>query len=64
MTFSFGKDNGGIALFNKIDWYWLSGNSNPKAIELLKENPDNIDWENLSENPAAIELLKDNKDKK
>ncbi|NBS92095.1 hypothetical protein EBS67_19175, partial [bacterium] len=33
------------------------------AIELLKENPDKIDWYCLSLNSAAIELLKENPDK-
>ncbi len=28
---------------NKIDWGWLSLNSN--AIELLKENQNKIDWD-------------------
>ena len=46
---------------NKIDWLWLSKNSN--AIELLKENQDKIYWERLSSNPNAIKLLKENQDK-
>ena len=33
------------------------------AIELLKENPNKIDWDLLSSNPNAIELLKENPDK-
>ena len=36
---------------------------NPNAIELLKENPDKINWLHLSSNPNAIELLKENPDK-
>jgi hypothetical protein len=32
---------------------------NPNAIEILKENPDKIDWCLLSINPNAIELLKE-----
>ena len=41
----------------------LSANSN--AIELLKENHENIDWYMLSKNPnpEAIELLKANQGK-
>jgi hypothetical protein len=31
-----------------------------QAIELLKENPENIDWIILSANTKAIELLKEN----
>jgi hypothetical protein len=50
----------------KINWDLLSGNTNPRAIELLKArliiNPDDpeINWVNLSGNsaPEAIELLK------
>ncbi len=36
---------------------------NPNAIELLKANPDKIDWEYVLENPNCFELLKDNYDK-
>ncbi len=41
---------------------YLSSNPNPYAIELLKANPDEIDWLLLSTNPNpyAIELLKTN----
>ena len=48
--------------YEEIDWALLSSNPNPKAIELLKENPDYIYWKYLSENPnnEAIELLKAN----
>ena len=44
----------------KIDWVQLSSNPHPKAIELLAENLDKVDWTVLSENPGAIELLKAN----
>jgi hypothetical protein len=46
----------------KIDWYKLS--ANPSAVEILKANQDNIEWEFLSQNtnPAAIEILKANFD--
>ena len=36
---------------------------NPCAINLLKENPDKINWYWLSGNPCAINLLKENPDK-
>ena len=47
----------------KLRWEYLS--ENPNAIDLLKENQDNIDWAHLSINPndEAIELLKANRDK-
>ena len=52
----------------EIDYYWLSSNTNPIAIELLMEeinvNPDTrIDWAALSRNPKAIKILKANHDK-
>jgi hypothetical protein len=42
----------------KLDWKYLS--SNPNAIELLKANPQKINWEGLSANSSqyAIEMLK------
>jgi len=33
------------------------------AIQLLKDNPNKINWKNLSKNKNAIELLKKNPDK-
>jgi len=52
----------------EIDYYSLSGNTNPIAIQLLKEeikvNPDaRIDWGALSKNPKAMKILKTNRDK-
>jgi hypothetical protein len=44
---------------NELAWNSLSRNTNPKAIELLKENMDKIYWDLLSANPAAIELLRE-----
>ena len=35
-----------------LDWSYLSNNIN--SIELLKKNPDKINWETLSANPNAI----------
>lgn len=40
--------------------HWYSLSKNPKAGELLKNNPDKIVWSIFSENPKAGELL--NKD--
>lgn len=44
---------------------WLSENANPKAVELLEENPDKIVWASLCKNPnpKALELLEKNPDK-
>jgi len=52
----------------EIDYNSLSGNTNPVAIKLLKEelriNPDvRIKWLELSRNPKAIKILKTNRDK-
>jgi hypothetical protein len=48
--------------YEEIDWYLLSKNPSPAAIELLKTNRDNIHWGYLSENTnsEAIELLRAN----
>ena len=46
-----------------IEWDYLSSNTNPIAIKLLKENIDKIYWTYLSANPAAIEILTENQDK-
>jgi hypothetical protein len=45
---------------DKINWNAISMSSNPIAIELLKEYPENICWNSLcsNEHPYAIELLK------
>jgi hypothetical protein len=47
----------------KLNWKMLS--SNPNAVEILKANPDKIDFSYLSGNPSqyAIELLKANPQK-
>jgi len=37
---------------SKLNYIYLSLNKN--AIELLKQNPDKIDWFNLSSNKNAI----------
>ncbi len=50
---------------DKINWWFLSDNPNPEAIELLKANPTKIVWDYLSGNTnnQAIELLKENQKK-
>ena len=40
-----------------LDWTWLS--SNPNAIDLLKANPDKINWCALSKNPSIFEPNRD-----
>jgi hypothetical protein len=35
-----------------MDWKYVS--MNEKAIELLRENKDKIDWKNVSKNPAIF----------
>src|SRR5438105_15437626 len=47
-----------IVNLDRIDWSWLS--KNPKAIELLTQNPDKINWYYLSVNHEAIHLLEAN----
>ena len=46
-----------------IAWDYLSCNTNPIAIQILKENIDEIYWVYLSENPSAIEILTEHQDK-
>ena len=43
-----------------LHWNFLS--FNPNAINLLKENPENINWCILSNNKNAIEMLENNKE--
>jgi len=45
---------------NKINWANISSSSNPIAIKLLQEYPENINWNELcaNEHPYAIELIK------
>jgi len=44
---------------------WLSENANPKALDLLEENPDKIVWPSLCKNPnpRVLALLEKNPDK-
>jgi len=44
---------------SKINWSSLCRNSDIGAIELVKENYNEIDWSVLSSNPNAIHLLED-----
>jgi hypothetical protein len=39
---------------NKINWSWLSENS--EAIELLESNKNKINWYRLSRNPSIFKL--------
>jgi putative NADH-flavin reductase len=50
---------------NKIDWVFLSKNSNHEAIEMLKANPTKFSWYYLcgNRNPEAIEMLRANPSK-
>ena len=45
-------------LFTREKWSNLSGNTNPRAIQLLKNHVNKIDWKELSANPSAFDLLK------
>ena len=46
-----------------IVWKQFSGNTHYYAIQMLEENPENIDWWYLSGNPCAIHLLEKNIDR-
>ena len=46
---------------NKIDWLFLSVNPNPKAIELLKNNYEQISWPQFSANPSIFTKVLINK---
>jgi len=47
---------------NDISWEAICNNTNPKVLKLIekkiKEDRDELDWEELSSNPIAINLLK------
>ncbi len=47
----------------KLDWFRLSENPSPGAIELLEKNPKKIHWDCLSQNPGAIRIIEKNLDK-
>ena len=48
---------------DNIFWQQIARNTNPSAIELIKENLDKVGWYWLSSNPEAIDLLEENKEK-
>ena len=71
---SFNKNPKALKLLKKLlkkepeklnDWTYLSENSLPEAIQILKANFEKIDWDRLSSNSSdeAIQLLKENPDK-
>lgn len=41
----------------RINWRELSKNTNPEAIKILEQYPENIHWAALSKNPAGIKLI-------
>lgn len=51
----------------KISYFWLSKNTNPVAIKMLREMAklcsSQINWISLCENPGAVEILDENKDR-
>jgi len=49
----------------KIDWLYLSSNSNDNALKLLQQNQEKIDWLYLysNSNDNALKLLQQNQDK-
>ena len=52
---------------DKIDWFNLSANNCDKALDLLEQNKDKIDWKMLmryNNNPRAIKLMEEHKDLK
>ncbi len=48
---------------HEICWISLCENTSLEAIQMLKENPENINWYCLSLNPSAIDILEQNTDK-
>ncbi len=48
---------------DKICWSFLSANTHPKAIKLLENNLDKINWSCLCMNPSAINIIEANPDK-
>ena len=51
--------------FNKINWYYLCGNSSDDAVRIILKNKDKIRWLSFSLNnhPDAILLLEENPEK-
>lgn len=51
---------------DKISWFNLCRNPNPKAMDLIRNNLHKLtktEWEELSKNPNAIQILEENLDK-
>jgi hypothetical protein len=50
---------------NKIDWYYISLNTNPNVFKLIEKNKDKINWYLLATNPNLniINFLEKNKNK-
>ena len=44
---------------NRINWRALSLNTHPKAIKLLENNKNKIDWYLILKNPEAMHLIKE-----
>jgi len=43
---------------NKVfDWSYLCNNPNPKAIDIILNNWDKVDWLTFSRNPSAINII-------
>jgi hypothetical protein len=49
--------------YDKLDWYGLSSNPHPCAIDMLEKNVENVNWHRLSPNPSAISLIENHLDK-
>jgi len=49
--------------YDKIGWGNLSVNKSPRAIRLLEQNLDKVDWSYLSMNPEAVDMLERHQDK-
>jgi hypothetical protein len=45
-----------------INWYYLSYNPSTEAVELLKQNPDKVDWSLLSAELGSGGTAKQNPD--
>ena len=46
-----------------IDWDFFSLNPSPKAIDILYQNQDKINWKNLCKNTSAAKILRENLEK-
>lgn len=48
---------------DKINWSFLSRNTNPNVINILNKNINKIDWKSFSRNKNALYILKQHKNK-